>query len=507
MQERLKAAPHESAFSTGHLQKNIGMRAVSGGIVTGLSQGIRLLFYLAMIAIMARMLAPPDFGLVAMVAPLVSLLRLLRESGLSVATIQRDSITHAQVSNLFWINVALGILTTLVGIACAPLLAWFFRDQRLVGVTVFLSLSFIIGSLCVQHVALLNREMRFKAIGAINIISVASGLVTAVVMASLGFGYWSLVGSQLAAALTETVFAWGLSGWRPQWLKARSGTRSMLHFGASLTFSTVARRLATSADTLLIGRYYDAAALGVYSRAGVLIMGPLDQLLQPFDAVVLPLLSRLRQEPERYKKTFLQILNGMALVCFPAAGVLVGLSTPLVLLLLGSRWIEVAPLFALSSAAVISYPMVFASTLLLTTQGRNRDIIVSGLVVSLTTVAMVLIGLPFGLTAVAFFAAFGGLLLRLPIQYYIVGKSGPVGRADLFRVVLNHLHLWVAAGLAAYLPQVVFPQAHFMVQAIVGGFLGVATAALLVRIVPSHWREVRTCVDIVKQTLTKRASV
>ncbi len=499
-----EAGRNERHFRTDHLLTNLGKRAFSGGIVTIVSQGLRFGLYLALTVVLARLLSKPDFGLVAMAGTLTAFLRMLREAGLSTATVQQETITHAQVSNLFWVNIGLGLLCTLAGITLSPAVAWFYRDERLVGITIWLAFTFLAGGAAVQHLALLNRQMRFKAMALVDIGSMTVGLLVGVGMALTGWRYWSLVGSQLATSLAEVVFAWIASGWRPQWPKARVGTRSMLHFGASLTFAALLRRITAASDTLLIGRFYGADVLGVYTRGMALIMRPLDQFLLPFDAVFLPVLSRLQHQPERYRRMFLQVYDAMALVSFPVAGLFLGLSQPIVLTLLGKRWGEVVPVFASLSLAALYYPVAGASMWLLTTQGRNRDIVRAGVMISLVSIGSCFAGVAFGAVGVALAFSLFGLLVRLPLQYRIVGGCGPVRTVDLWKVFLKHLPSWAVVSAAAYLPQLFASMLHPVFQLVLGGGAGVLAGAVLVFCVPPYRREVQSSVDLVKQIIARR---
>jgi Polysaccharide biosynthesis protein len=152
--------PNDRHFRTDHLLANLKGRTISSGFVTIAAQGAKFVLTLASIVVLARLLTPQDFGLVAMVTAVTNLLFVLRDAGLSTATVQREGITHAQVSNLFWVNVVLGALTSLVIAGLAPAIAWFYREPRLLGITMVLSMTFLLRGSIVQHMALLNRQMR-----------------------------------------------------------------------------------------------------------------------------------------------------------------------------------------------------------------------------------------------------------------------------------------------------------------------------------------------------------
>ena len=224
---------------------------------------------------------------------------LFQDAGLSMATVQRQEITHAQVSNLFWVNVAVGGATTLLVAASAPVVAWFYREPRLVDITLVLSITFLFASSTVQYIALLNRQMRFGAIAIIYVVSLLAGYLTGVGMALLGYGYWALVGASVTQVTGRLVLAWLFSGWRPKLPSRNTQTWHMLTFGANITAGSLIWSLARGADNLLIGRFFGAAAVGLYSRASILLIRPLEQFTIPINAVLVPALSRLQTEPDR----------------------------------------------------------------------------------------------------------------------------------------------------------------------------------------------------------------
>ena len=142
---------------------------------------------------LARLLTPADFGLIAMIAVVTGFVEMFKDAGLSVATVQRATVTHAQASTLFWINVALSLAVTLVVAALAPAIAWFYDEPKLTAITLALSATIVFGGLAVQHQALLRRRMEFGRLAFIEIASLAAGVVTAVLMAGRGWatGRWS----------------------------------------------------------------------------------------------------------------------------------------------------------------------------------------------------------------------------------------------------------------------------------------------------------------------------
>jgi PST family polysaccharide transporter len=434
--------PNEKHLCVDHLLTDLKGRAISSTFVTIAAQGAQFVSQLASIMVLARLLTPRDFGLFAMVTTVMGVLRAFGDAGLSTATIQRESITHAQVSNLFWTNVAVGGLMSLSVAASAPVIAWFYREPRLVSITLALSITFLLNGLTVQHWALLTRQMRFNVLAASQVSSIVAGALVGVGMAWLKCGYWSLVGSNVSIFVVRLSLVWWASAWRPQFFTEFSGTRSLLSFGANLTVGTFVYSFARGSDGLLIGRFYGADSIGLYSRAGALLSKPLEQFMSPLYAVFVPALSRLQTQPGRYRETFLQIYEAIALMSFLFTGLLLALAHPVTLVVLGHKWEKAAIIFSGFTFAAFYVPLSSASTWLFYSQGRGKDWLLASLVISVVMVASFIGGLPFGPVGVAIAYSACCLLIQLPIVYSIAGRRGPVTTKDLWMGFLRHLPVW-----------------------------------------------------------------
>jgi O-antigen/teichoic acid export membrane protein len=469
---------YQEHFKTDHLLTNLKRRTISSGAVTMSAQGAKFLLNLISTMILARLLTPRDFGLVAMVTTVTVFLRVFKDSGLSIATVQRERIMHAQVSNLFWINIATSALSTLIMAVAAPVIAWFYHNPRLLTITLFLSMTFLISGSTVQHQALLKRQMRFKALALIEVSSMAVGVLVGVLMALLGYSYWSLVGSSLSMETAGLILTWSVSRWRPQLPVRRSGIGPLLSFGAHRTAGDLILSLARGSDNLLIGRFYGAAAVGLYSRASILLIRPLEQFLGPIHAVFMPVLCRLQSQPARYRSTFLRLYEAIALTGFFFTGLFLALARPLTLVLLGPKWEQAAVIFGGFTIAALCSPLGNACAWLFTSQGRGRDLFVTQLINSVAVVLSFLIGLPFGPVGVALAFSISNLLIRVPIYYYRVGRSGPVKTADLWRVFFQHLPIWIVVFFVTWLllPLVAHltPLAQLLICAPIGVGVGAA---------------------------------
>jgi O-antigen/teichoic acid export membrane protein len=435
---------------TDHLLPDLKRHTISGGAITITAQIGKFMLNLISTIILARLLSPRDFGLVAMVTVVTSFLMVFRHAGLATPTIQREHITQAQVSNLFWINLAVSGMCTLIVAALAPVLAMFYRDSRLIPITLALSPIFIIGGFRVQHLALLRRQLRFSSTAVIDVGSMAVGVSIGIIMALMHFGVWSLVGLSLGTEIGSFILTGSLSRWRPDWPSKDSGVRPLLAFGAHQSAGNFIFSLARGCDNLLIGRFYGPAAVGLYSRGAALVIRPLEQFLLPINTVFVPALSRLQSQPARYRSTFMRIYGAVTLVAFFFTSMLLALSHPVTLVLLGHKWEQASAIFAGFTVLAISLPLANVTSWLLTSQGRGKDILIQNSIAAFLSLASFIAGLPFGPVGVAIAFSLSGLLLRLPILYYNAGRAGPVSTKDLWTGFLSHLPLWLVVFSATW---------------------------------------------------------
>ena len=442
--EHVRDASAQTDFlSVEHLQTRVERRAAAGGLVGAVAQGSQMVLLIAYNAVLARLLSPLDFGLVAIATGVSGLLNVFKDAGLSTATIQRENITYAQVSNLFWINVGVSGLATSAMALGAPLIAWFFRQPELVGLSVALSSAFLFEGLTVQHVALLNRQMQFRTISVIEVGSTAAGYLVGVGMALLDFGYWSLVGATVSTGALRTIAIMAVARWRPQRPTKRSGTRPLVRFGADLTLVGVLYWFARGSDTLLLGRFVGSEAVGLYSRATALLTRPMERLTSTITSVIVPALSRLQSEPDRYRQAFLLVFEGLAIIGFVFTGLFLPLAHPVVAVMFGQQWEAAAPIFAALTVAAIYLPLSNATSWLYTSQGRGRDLLLTVSVGACVMVASFSVGLAFGPIGVAAGYSVSGILIQLPITCYIAGRRGPVSAKDLFVALARHVPLGV----------------------------------------------------------------
>lgn len=347
----------DQLFNADHLKTGMKERAVKSAGITLAAQGIKLILQLGSVAILARLLQPSDFGLIAMVTVFTGLALQFMEGGLSMATIQRDQITHAQVSNLFWVNGALGTALCLLGILISPLVAMIYDEPRLTLVMAAMSLTFLIGGLSVQHDALLRRQMRFKAISVIDIVSMAAGIAAGITAALGGLEYWALVISPITTFATKTVMRWLSARWVPSMMSRGSGVRPLLGFGANLTGANFIGYLATNLTPFAIGYIGGAQSLGLFNRANMLTSIPSSQMLPPVMNVLQPTLARVASDPKRLRSTITSIMGKLVLGTMFVTLTMAVLADWIVQLFLGSGWDGAVPIFRMLAVFSLVEPI------------------------------------------------------------------------------------------------------------------------------------------------------
>lgn len=410
-------------------------RSVQGTIATMLAQGLRLAVQLGSQVLLVRLLTPADFGLVAMVAPIVGVAQLFGRMGLLEAVVQRPSISRAELSALFWINVAIGAGMALVLILAAPAVAWLYGEPRTAPIAACLGTLLFIGGCSALPMALMNRRLRFVPLAAIDVASTVVSGAVGIGAALLGCGYWSLVLMQAANAVAVLGLAWWFAGWFPSWPRRVPGVMALLRFGSQVTISSIVNSLSYSLDNVLIGFAWGTVPLGFYERGFGLMLRPVMQITTPFTRVAVPLLSRLQDEPEKYRAAYTRLLRAVLFATTPAILFAIVMAPALVLLVLGRRWIEVTPLFVCFGVAALLNPVNSSTNWLFISQNRPQQEVRWNVIGAAISLVSILIGLPWGAIGVAIVRVGLGCLLRTPTLWWAVTRQGPVRRTDLARTL------------------------------------------------------------------------
>jgi len=482
---------------TDHLKANLKQRSVRGGLITLSAQPIRIGLSFLVNVVLARMLTPQDYGLVGMVTAITGLISLFKDLGLTAATIQREEINHQQVSTLFWVNVFLGCATALVTVVLAPVIANFYNEPRLIPITLTLAVGFLFSGLGAQHAALLNRQMEFTQLVLNDILSQIIGIGVAITAAWYGLGYWALVIFPLLSAAVSTIGYWIACDWRPGLPARKVGVRSLLSFGANLTGFGIVNYFARNLDNILIGRFWGAQELGLYTKAYQLLLLPLNQINSPIASVAIPVLSRLADSPMRYRQVYLRVLEKIVLITMPLVVFMLATSDWLVELLLGKQWSGASNIFMLLGVAGVLQPIANTTGWLFISQGRTRHMFQWGIIGSSILVVSFLVGLPWGAIGVASAYSILFTLVLLPILFWFTGRTGPVRTGDFYKTT-------APIALASMCPALVLIgfRAYFTIEnPIIGCTISLTITTLSFLIALSTFKIGRTAIRDMKEII------
>ena len=430
--QKVEIEPYSELFRTEHLKADLKGRSVRGGVVTISAQIIKFGLTLVANIVLARLLTPEAYGLVGMVLAITGFMTLFQDLGLAMATVQKDEINHRQVSTLFWINLGVSLAITLVTMAIASMIAQLYREPRLLWITIALATGITLSGLGTQHAALLKRQMQYTKLVVNDIVSQFIGVTAGIIAARYGLDYWSLVIYPLVTAGMQTIGFWSLCRWFPGLPVWNHEIQSMLKFGGNLTGFGVINYLARNVDNILIGKYWGAYQLGLYAKAYQLLLLPLNQINAPIMNVAVPVLSRLSDAPERYRRTYLRILEKLILLTMPLVVFMIVSADWLIRLLLGDQWTEARIIFIWLAIAGIFQPIAGSVGWIFITQGQTDRMFKWGIIGASTSLIAFLVGLPWGAVGVAASYATIWTLITMPLLFFYVGRVGPVRTKDFY---------------------------------------------------------------------------
>ncbi len=412
--------------------KDLKEKTIRGGFARFCAQGASFTVRVGSLMVLARILGPKDFGLVGMVTAFTGVLSLFRDFGLSSAAIQHTNVTDEQISTLFWINILVGALLSLLSVALAPVIAAFYHEPRLFGVTIALAAGFLLNGAGVQHGALLQRQMRFTTLAVVNTVALVAGTAIAIGAAMAGYGYWALVTMALSLPLISTIGFWLTTAWIPGKPQRRTGIRSMLHFGGKITLNGLVVYAASNFDKVLLGRFWGADVLGIYGRAYQLIHIPTDNLNQAAGEVAFAALSRLQDDPKRLKSYFLKGYSLVLTLTVPITIACALFADDVIRVLLGQKWMAAVPIFRLLAPTILVFAIVNPLWWLISSLGLVGRTLRMALVIAPIMIAGYVIGLPYGANGVAFAYSTVMLLWVIPAIAWCVR-----GTTVSFREILS----------------------------------------------------------------------
>jgi len=404
--------------------------SLRGGTINILAQILIFLVQFGTLAIMARLISPTDFGVVAMAQSITGFILIFKDLGLSMATVQKEDITVQQVSNLFWINAIIGLFLTSVVIAISPFVASFFNEKVVRNILLISSLGLLIGGLTIQHQALLRRQMKYAQLATVDVVSKLLGSVISIIIAIQIRNYWALV---LMPLIISSLYLLGIVivlPWRPKRYRKKAGIRSLIDFGKNMTVYGIINYFARNGDNIIIGKFIGASALGYYSRAYSLMMLPIGQLIAPLTGVMIPTMSRLQNKPEEFRKYYKNVITLIAFLTLPLIATLGILGKEVVLIVLGNNWAESILLYQILCIAAFWQPLLSSTGWILTSLNQTKRMVWWGWINSSSLILTFLIGVNWGIKGVTIAYAIYMWIIVIPNFLFSIWNS-PVKFNDI----------------------------------------------------------------------------
>lgn len=451
--------------------------------ITLTGQALRVVIQFGSIIALARLLLPEDYGLLAIVLVVVGVGEMVRDLGISTAAVQAASLSREVRDALFWTTTAIGGALCLLLVLGSGLLATLFDRPQLGGIACALSGVFLLNGLATMPRVTLTRSMRFGPLVGADVAGQAVGAAVAVVLAWQGAGYWALVAQQLTQGAVALAVVTAGAGWWPGRPRRAPGVGPVLRLGGQLMGTQLVHYASNNVDTVTIGLRFGPSELGLYNRGFQLLMTPLNQVRSPATTVALPVLSRLHDDPERFDDYLRRAQLALGLTLVTGLAVVAGAAGPLVELLLGPAWTEVAPILALLAVAGGAQTLAFVGFWVYVSRGLGAQLFRFTMVTSGLRLVCVLGGSAWGVVGVAAGYALAACL-EWPVSLWWLSRVTDFPGRSLSRGALRIVACAVPAGLAALLTASVtdpLPAALAAAASLLAGAAVLALAPLVSR--------------------------
>ena len=376
-------------------------------------QGIRF----AIGIVLARILFPEQFGLIAMLTIFIAVAQSFLDSGFGAALIQKRDVTQIDTCSIFYFNIMVGVVAAGVLCLIAPLIATFYNQPILTPLTRALSLVIVINSFGLIQTSILSKNIDFKAQTKVSLIAGIISGIMGIILAIMGFGVWSLVVQQITSTFFRTLLLWFFSDWRPTLIFSFRSLREMFGFGSRLLASGLLNQIFDNIYLLVIGKLFSARDLGFFTRALNFQELPSSTLSRMVDRVTFPVFSSIHDDPARLKRGLKKALTTLVLVNFPMMIGLAVIARPLVLMLLTEKWAESIPYLQLLCFVGLLFPLQVINLNLLKALGRSDLFLRLEIIKKVLIIMNIAITWRWGISCIIY-----GMIVTSIISYYLNSK-------------------------------------------------------------------------------------
>lgn len=411
------------------------------------SQGISFVFSI----FLARILDISDYGIVAMIVVFMAVAQAFVDSGFSSALIRKPDLNEEDKSTAFYFNIIVGLTCYGILFIVSPLIADFYDEPLLSPIIRVTGLSIIFNSLCVVQRALFTIAVDFKTQAIISLACTVISGVVGLVMAYNGYGVWALVAQSTISTFLNFVLLWLCSRWRPVTGFSKASFHYLFNFGSKLLASGLLDTLYNNAYPIVIGKFYNSAQLGLYSRAQGYASLPSSNITGILQRVTFPVLSLMQDDDERLALNYRRLLRVSAFVVFPLMVMLAAVAAPLIRVMITSKWDGCVGFLQILSIAMMWYPIHAINLNLLQVKGRSDLFLRLEIYKKIFGVLILICTIPLGVTAMCWGLVVGSVF-SLVMNTYYTGKLIKVGffiqMKDLLPTLVNSV---IMGGIAYYI--------------------------------------------------------
>lgn len=397
--------------------------------------------------ILARLLSPREFGLVAMIVVISGFIAIFAEMGLSAALVHKQDVRPEHLSSVFWLNLGIGILLAFLFVAAAPWISAFYKEPILAPLAIFMASTFLFGSLTIVQKAMMVKMLDFRTLAITDVTAVVASGTVSILLALTGFGVWSLAIQSVLFYIVTAILVWRLSDWRPNVLFRWAAIKDLGSFGMHFLGSSVLNYWVRNLDYLLIGKFLGNRQLGMYKNSYSVMLFPLNNVSRVLSRVMFPSLSLIQKDMLKVRNVYLRMTRFIALFTFPLMAGLFVVSEPFVLVVFGPKWSGMIPLLQVLSLTGLIQSVGTLTGNVYLSQGRADLQFRVGIFLHANAILGIIVGLRWGSLGVAVGYSVASLINSFPSQYF----AGKLIKLSIWQFCRNLSGLFFCSVLMAVL--------------------------------------------------------
>ena len=474
-------------------------KAISGVRWTTIEQVATMVLQFVIGIIVARLVDPSDYGLIAMLGIFISFGNIFVNSGFGIALIRKKDVTLEDYSTAFFFNIIIGLIVYVILFITAPIIARFYDTPLLEEITRYYTLTILINSFSIVQIAKLTHELRFRIQFLINLTALFVSGTLGIVLAYKGFGVWALVWQGLSASIIKTLLYIFFSKWKPLLLFSRNSFRYLFSFGSKLLVTNLIDTVYDNIYTLVIGKYYSAKSAGYYNRSLQMAQLPQNVVSQVVAKVALPVLTPYQEDNKKLLQVYEKMFRLTVFVSYPLMILMTVLAEPIILILLGEKWLPSVPYMQILTVSVIFVVLTLINLNLFFVKGRSGLVLKIDIYKKIVGFGVVILMIPLGLkwicvgTIIYAMSAFviNCSQTKKILNYGLIPQLKAAAPSLLYSIIMGAIVFYIIKGIS-----------NPYIELVVGGIVGVLAYIIIALIMRD--KTLLDIISIIKERYGKR---